>query len=297
MSVSQSLRNKSASSLKQKQKGNITVDLLKELVVIGVSTLIVLIVSEILDDKELIEKLHSTSNWIKNNPLYAKAIASIPVVVFIDLLRFIPKVVKISKKAKMSDNVGLFYYSPNSSEKVATKSLRLMQEKSVDSKIVYIRCATGWLTFGAEGSPLHEAIKSNAKDIKIILANPESERVLQRADSLNVDRHDYASEIRKSFNFLMEVKRKGRKHTNIEVKFYDKAPCWKDIIIDDLAWMYHYDEGVHVANTPCYAFVSIKKKPRKHSDMYESLYDEFLSEWENPNLKKIPISEKMAIQK
>ncbi|MFN4166363.1 MAG: hypothetical protein ACK4GK_17450 [Ferrovibrio sp.] len=142
-----------------------------------------------------------------------------------------------------------------------------------DNRILNILGATGWETFGAKNSPLHEAVKNFSGTIRIILIDPTSRFLCDRAGSVGMKEDSYRKQVEKSIKWLTALKAQGK---HVELALYDSIPNWKMIFTARAVWLQHYKANIHVAETPVYLFYSTDDQ----KGLYHAFYADFERIWD-----------------
>jgi hypothetical protein len=132
--------------------------------------------------------------------------------------------------------------------------------------------ASGWRTFGAPNSPLHETVNNYPGAIHVLLMDPENPHLLERANSLDARIDSYVTEIGQSINYLKTLKRNGNR--DITLKLYKQPPIWKMIVTGSFLWLQHYKQGQHVHDMPVYGFASSTQ-----DSLYHPLLEVFMKRW------------------
>lgn len=218
----------------------------------------------------VIRSVEIVKTFIHKNSIIVKFTITALILFFFEISSHI---VKYYQSGKIANASGMFHYSSNHNKYSKRKSDNFLKEKGIISTNLCILCATGWETFGAEDSPLHQSVL-NSEETKIIIACPQSEAVQKRAEDIGIKVNDYINDIHKSIKFLAELYEKG---CNITVKMYQKAPLWKFIILDQYAWVQQYPRKEHVQDSPCYAVERLA--PYGKRAMYSQVYNQFRRRW------------------
>jgi len=158
-----------------------------------------------------------------------------------------------SRRKSLLTEVGLFEFWPDANvdsreAQWSEMSVRIINPPQTVLKIIG---ATGWDSFGAKSSPLHDALHSFEGRVFVILMNPESEYLGERAASVSMATATYRNQIRKSLKCLKELKKRGH---YIDVRLYNSPPNWKMIFTPLTLWLQHYRNDKHVAESPVYMF-------------------------------------------
>lgn len=134
--------------------------------------------------------------------------------------------------------------------------------------------ATGWDTFANEDAPLHTLFKTFENKIRVILMDPESLFLEDRAYEVNMRPMDYRDEIIKSIDFLTWLHRAGP--ARVELKLYSAPPNWKMVISTQTLWLQRYRRSNHVEGCPVYMF---NGTDRTSDALYNAFADEFERIW------------------
>lgn len=175
-------------------------------------------------------------------------------------------------------NLGVFYFKPNESAKDQTNNKAFLQDQCKKAKDVLIIGATGYRTFARaddeDTAPLRDVFtKDVTGDIKILLLCPRATGTINRANALGVPIDTYYEEIRRSIEFLSELRGMGK---NVALKFYTQIPIWKMIILDNFLWLQYYHPNTHVHRMPVYG---ISRASNNRESLFEPLYNVFLKKW------------------
>lgn len=147
------------------------------------------------------------------------------------------------------------------------------QIKDPENRILYILGATGWDTFGSKNSPLHEVLHDFKGNIKIILLDPDSRFLVNRAKSIRVNEKTYKNQIKKSIKMLKGLKQKGG---FVDLSLYDSPPNWKFILSARFSWVQRYWRDEHVADTPVYLLYATDDL----KGLYHAFFDDFDRIWQ-----------------
>lgn len=153
---------------------------------------------------------------------------------------------------------------------------------------VNILGAGGWETFGENEGVIEEAIRNFQGHMRIILLNPDSAYLADRAASLGVRKDSYKKLITQSIKYLEQLSSKGG---NIELRLYNYPPNWKMIITPKTLWLQQYTPGCHVIESPVYMFYGTKER----TGMFYLFLNDFeriwkiskpVANWQEENEKK-----------
>lgn len=157
------------------------------------------------------------------------------------------------RPGRVAKSMGAFYAAQNFSPRDRKKSTRFLRSNANKSKKILILGASGWSTFGSPDSPLHEAI-TNCREVNVLIANPYSEHTQRRAQDIGADVRAFQTEIINSSKHLCQIDGDAK----VTLKFYDRYPKWKFIILDDCVWTQQYPKKKPVSESPCFAFQSLE---------------------------------------
>jgi len=172
-------------------------------------------------------------------------------------------------------SAGLFSSSPNSHDDDIDDVYIFIHIESIKCRELRVCGATGWDTFGKCRSPLHRAIKA-CSVVNILLIDPTSSDLINRARDVRLGLDEYRAEIYKSVNFLQHVY--DEHNANISLKFYNNYPFWKYIFLDEFVWVWQYPTDRHVKESPCYGFKKLQKKSDS-TDGQVGMYDHMLAQF------------------
>ena len=160
-----------------------------------------------------------------------------------------------NRRKLLLNQSGLFGYWPDARTEGKHQEWKTVVEeiKNQKNSLLLLLGATGWETFGNETSPLHNAISTYNKGIRIMLMDPDSQYLKARAKAVGMNDNDYKNEIIKSINYLKELRKKNH---HISLKLYDSLPNWKMIITSKHIHIQYYNNDSHVADCPLYQFYS-----------------------------------------
>ncbi|MDH5229740.1 MAG: hypothetical protein OEY38_06755, partial [Gammaproteobacteria bacterium] len=126
----------------------------------------------------------------------------------------------------LATHAGLNIFLSNSGENEDQINIeKKLATSAANSRTIKILGATGFNTFGNNGSFLFDALQNCTGTISVILLDPseENESAEMRAKALGLDFTDYRKEIVRSVNMLAELKRKGKR---VNLYFYKHLPLW-----------------------------------------------------------------------
>ncbi len=231
-------------------------------------------------------------NWEKETVVYeVKMISDFldsylhfiePVLTIIIFIFFVTvgRVIKHYRKGSMAIASGMFFFSPNFRERQVIKSEKFLRNESTKCVHIQIMGASGWNTFGHPDSPLHEGLQICGK-AQIILLNPLSKSIIQRAENIDQGIKDYKQEIISSLKYLHNLRQKGDNPNRIQVRMYQSYPGWKFVILGRYIWTQWYPSDDHVRNSPCYAF---QRVPNEQRCLYSQLFAQFNRRWDSYHL-------------
>ena len=195
------------------------------------------------------------------------------------ILEFILVSSRIYKRGLIAGAAGLFYYNENNKPRKAKQSDKFLKKIAMESRAIKISGATGWETFGSKDSPLY-GLLSHCNEAKIILANPNSPDIEERASDVGQTGQQYREEILDSIRLLKVLNNNFQK--DIQLKCYNRYPTWKYIILHNHAWVQQYNKRNHVRESTSYAFAGAKKAD-KDDMIFNHIGNQFLKRW-NSNL-------------
>lgn len=116
----------------------------------------------------------------------------------------------------------------------------------------------------------------NAYEIRIMLINPVGEGVRKRVESMpsGVTLLSFHGELEASIAYLAELRKRGKK---VALKFYDREPLWKVVVLGDHVWVQHCHAGIAVKRQPEYVFALRHSSPRE--GFFVPFYVYFLNQW------------------
>jgi hypothetical protein len=208
---------------------------------------------------------------MKNHEIRVHVVVTIFIISSLEVLLRLFNHRKFSKIAQGAD---IFFYRSNQRQKEISEGYEFLQDNARNCNSIYIQGATGWETFGATDSPLHDAL-SNCQEASILLIDPMSPSVIKRARDIEMESDDYREQIYNSIQYLKNLKDNSRLHPKITLKMYHSYPFWKFIILRDHIWFQHYPEDNHVKNSPCFALKWNPEKPGLHAPFRQ----QFLLKW------------------
>lgn len=196
------------------------------------------------------------------------------------LFAILGRVIIHYQKGSMAKASGMFFYSPNLKERQVNKSEKFLRQEANKCVHIHILGASGWNTFGYPDSPLYEGLQ-RCGEAQIILLNPLSPAINQRAKDIGQEIEDYKKEIIMSLKYIRKLILKGDNQNRIQVKMYSSYPGWKLVILGRYIWMQWYPNDDHVRDSPCYAFQSDIDENRS---IYSQLFAQFKKRWESYKL-------------
>lgn len=134
---------------------------------------------------------------------------------------------------------------------------------------------TGYDTLVAKESLLRESL-AQAYEVRVMLLDPLGDALRRRVEQLpdEVTQASFLKEIRASIAFLNKLRRTGKK---VSLRFYDRTPLWKIVILGDHAWVQHCHDGHEMKEQPEYVFALQQAEPRQ--GLFVPFYSCFLHEW------------------
>ena len=225
-------------------------------------------------------KLLAIKGFLDKYPYLTESIFTI---FFIITIEYVAYYIKIHKLGIAALNIGLFYCSTRHNEKVKRQSDDFLRNEAIRNDSIAIICANGYRTFAVKNSPLHEAFR-NASRLRVILLNPLSSAVDQRAQQVGFDPDKYKRDLVKSLCFLKDLQKKRPGQNIVQVKFYKKMPFWKFIILEQSCyiWVQQSPENKFVYDSPCYAFAKLER--REMESMYAYFLRQFNIKWNSDKL-------------
>jgi hypothetical protein len=139
----------------------------------------------------------------------------------------------------------------------------------------FVLTLTGHDTFIAGDSLLRSVIEK-AYEIRVLLVNPIGEGLRKRADSLppEITVLTLHTEIEATIGYLSALRKFGKK---VKLKFYDKEPFWKLVVLGDYVWVQHCHRGFSVRQQPEFVFGLQHHEPRH--GLFVPFYMLCLDEW------------------
>ncbi|MGD0282804.1 MAG: hypothetical protein ABSB95_10620 [Dissulfurispiraceae bacterium] len=238
---------------------------------------ILLIVTIILEQIITLEiAIRDMAGFVTNHKIYSEMILG---TILLSAYTFAITYVGHIKLVRAAKKAGLFYYSLNKTTNSLTDAKDFLIDRGSDASMIRILGATGWDTFGNDDSPLRAAIE-NCNQIEIILLNPLSDIIEQRAGDIGGRPGEYRAEIYKSILKLKSIRDKGDGCHRVTLKFYKRYPTWKFIILDRCLWVQRYPTNTHVKYAPCYAFMKLSDK----AGFFDPFSDNFDSLWNSERI-------------
>ena len=198
-------------------------------------------------------------------------------------VRFVLQGWEIFQKARLADRIGIKAYFPREGDDGRSHSWDICRTAITSSKTTFINImgASGADTFGSEKAPLHKVISEcRGIDIQILLLDPKSPELETRARSVagsesaraeSAER--YRADLLTSLRFIKAKHETG--DGDIEVRFYDRLPGWKNVITDRFLWLQHYADRQHVDHTDALIFGYVESR----ASLYEAFLSEFHRQW------------------
>lgn len=139
----------------------------------------------------------------------------------------------------------------------------------------FVLTLTGFDTFIDKRSLLRESIEQ-AYEIRVMLVNPAGEGLRRHVATLpqEITLLSLQREIQVSLEYLSELRKIGRKVT---LRFYDKEPFWKVIVLGEHVWVQYCHSGLEVKRQPEYVFALQRHNPRQ--GLFVPFYMHFLELW------------------
>jgi hypothetical protein len=159
-----------------------------------------------------------------------------------------------TKDVELLKKVGLFFYSPNSSDSHQEECNAYIREEAESASNVRIICSTGFNTFSSTDAPLYNALeKCQFQEAKILISYPFCPEADKRANKIGIPVSVYQNHVIQSVKFLESLHEKG--DGKIQLKMYRRYPFWRIILIDGLSFIQQYPETAKINVAPFYAFV------------------------------------------
>ncbi|MDD3311306.1 hypothetical protein [Pseudodesulfovibrio sp.] len=200
------------------------------------------------------------------------------------LLRFIQHARLLHRNGRNAEAIGLFYCNMHADESSREQSNQLLRNKGMESTDIIIVGATGYNTFVAKDSPLHDSVRSCKGTVRVILAYPFSEGVARRAEQLNTTPDAYREEIHKTLAYLRDQHFAA---ACIRIKMYQEAPFWKALFVSDCVWVQQYPPDQHVADAPCFAYF----KQMDGNGLYMHHYRRWVRMWNSRRMGAVDLDE------
>jgi hypothetical protein len=139
----------------------------------------------------------------------------------------------------------------------------------------FVLTLTGHETFVDERSLLRGVLEK-AYEIRVMLINPLGDGLRKHVASLppDVTLLSFHSELEASIACLAELRKRGKKVT---LKFYDREPFWRVIVLGDHVWMQYCHAGIALGGQPEYVFALRHANPRE--GLFVPFYLHFLNQW------------------
>lgn len=248
------------------------------LIILSISILIIFLIIQTVEDWQFITQYIEKIISIKYIGMLVHIFVTMIVISIIKFFLHYKTILKLSSIAKSS---GLYFFKHNCSQKERVQSQNLQTKNAKTCNLIYILGTTGWETFGDTNSPLHNAL-SKCKETKIILLEPLSDIIKERAKSLNISVNNYKKEIYDSVKYLKKLK--DIDGVQVELKMYKRKPLWKYIILGEYVWIQQYPKDRRVQSSPCYAFEHLAT--HLGETVYDHIYNQFLARWKSHFLGK-----------
>jgi hypothetical protein len=152
---------------------------------------------------------------------------------------------------------------------------RALVRRLPTARDAFVLTLTGYDTF-IDGGCLVRGLIESAYEVRALLLNPFGEGVRKRIDSLPADITllTFHREIEASIAYLAGLRKRGKK---VRLKFYEREPFWKLVVLGDHVWVQHCHAGVRVRQQPEYMFALQHGNPR--AGLFVPFYMHFLNEW------------------
>lgn len=226
----------------------------------------------------VVEKVRNISQYLEHNLRWIEPLSTI-IIIFI--IHIIARIIVRFREGKMAIDIGMFFHSPNTKNRFVKRSEEYIRKESMKCSRIKILGASGWNTFGKEGSPLHEALKT-CDEANIILIDPSSRFLVKRANDVNIDTQDYIKEVVDSIEYLKSLRTSGDNPGRIKLKTYDSYPVFKYIFLGRYVWVQKYPSRGHVRDVPITAYQRVSTS---ESGVYGQHHYLFSKRWNSKKLK------------
>lgn len=183
----------------------------------------------------------------------------------------------LKKQELLIDSFGIHFFSEHYEQEQIQEDWQtfvgLIEEQN--SQHLYILGATGQETFQNEQSPLYRLVREFQGELKVMLLDQHSDKVVERARAVNTSVPDYRKEIGTSISYLKEI---YKSKAVMEVRTYSCLPSWKMIMTEQYLWLQYYSPGDHVDSTPVFG---IYKNNNNYNSLYDHYFYDFHKKWDN----------------
>ena len=189
-------------------------------------------------------------------------------------IRLFKKVTDCAQKSNIVDGFGALCYWPHDTDERRLKNWKncIDEITTAPARDLKILGATGWHTFGATDSPLHQIIKEFKGEIRVLLMDPNAQCLPGRAENVGMSQREYRNEINQTIEYCREIQ---RQNPNFFLKTYSQPPIWKMVIVNQFLWLQHYTKNAHVDDTPVYGLFA----DQADSSLYYPLLNVFHKRW------------------
>ena len=183
------------------------------------------------------------------------------------------------RKVHMADFAALVHVRHGNSALARWRERRLVRRLPA-ARDSFVLTITGFDTFADEKSLLREQL-GKVYEIRVMLLNPHGKGAEKRINSLpaQITLQDFAREVDASIAYLATLRMAGKK---VSLKFYDREPFWKVVVLGDHVWVQYCHSGCEVKHEPEYVFSLNQAQPRK--GFFVPFYMHFLEQWDDPRL-------------
>ena len=182
---------------------------------------------------------------------------------------------EVIEKVILVESFGALMFSDREGQEQHERDWQIFLQRIQDENPSTIRIlgASGCETFYQEQSPLHELVKNFSGSVQVLILDPESSCIVDRAKSIDVKVSDYRSETKKSLNYLKKLRETKEM---LSVKLYSHLPNWKMVVTDKYLWLQYYSSESHVDDTVVYMIY----KNNNNQSLYTPFLYEFNRLWE-----------------
>lgn len=178
------------------------------------------------------------------------------------------------RQARVADAAALVYAREKRGHLGRWRERRMLKQLPA-ARDAYVLTLTGFNTFADAACLLHGPL-ANAYEIRVMLLNPAAESARRRVDSLPgaVTLRTFAMEVESSIACLSELRMRGK---NVTLKFYEREPFWKVVVLGDYVWVQYCHSGFEVKREPEYVFALNRASLRR--GLFVPFYMYFLEQW------------------